>query len=100
MGRLKEDLSKLAVARSGEEATNMELGEGDPGSGAAPPAVAALLDTLEALRELSGTHFISQLMHSSQIVPFLQDLKSHEVSGTVSCSHRYLEAVSPLPAHE
>ena len=79
MGRLKEDLLRLASARDGAEAMETDEGSADAGSGAAPLAVAALLDTLEALRELGGTHFTSQLMHSSQIVPFLQELKSHEV---------------------
>lgn len=84
MGRLKEDLSKLAAARQGVEAMDTGEGTSEPSSGAAPPAVAALLDSLEALRELGGTHFTSQLMHSSQIVPFLQELKSHEASSFLS----------------
>ena len=90
MGRLKEDLSKLAAAREGTEAMETDDGDADTGSGVAPPAVAALLDTLEALRELGATHFTSQLMHSSQVVPFLQDLASHEV--------RYFRRFSDLRA--
>ena len=80
MGRLKEDLSRLKAAREGAEAMETDEGDTDTGSGPAPLAVAALLDTLEALRELSGTHFSSQLMHSSQILPCLTELKSHEVT--------------------
>ena len=79
MGRLQEDLSKLAAAKDGVQAMDLDSTEGGSASSAAPPRIAALVDALEALREIGATHFTNELMHRSQVVKCVQDLRSHAV---------------------
>lgn len=74
MGRLREDLSNLAAAK---EVAPMETDEAE--AGRASPRTAALLDVLEALRELSATYFSSRLLHQSQVVKLMCELRFHEV---------------------
>lgn len=79
MGRLQEDLDRLAAAKEGAEPMDTDEA-GSASDKKAPPHIAALLDALEALREIGATHFTNELMYRSQVVKRLQELTSHEVS--------------------
>ena len=46
----------------------------------APTRTAALLDLLEALREVGATHFTLPLLHQTGVVMELRSLQSHQVS--------------------